>query len=469
MLTPVILAGGIGMRLWPLSRRHYPKQFLPLAGETSLLQQTLARLEGLATASPVVVAHQDHRFLVAEQLRQQDFEDATLLLEPEGRDTAPAIAVAALAASAQGDDPVLLVLPSDHLIDDRMAFQASVGRAMALAERGWLVTFGVTPTHAETGYGYLQRGAPVGDEGGYRVRRFVEKPDRETAQTYLDSGEFLWNSGMFVFRASRYLAALEQRQPAMLGACRRAFAGAYADLDFLRLDAEAFAACPANSIDYAVMETTDDAAMVTLEAGWSDVGSWSALWEHQAHDAHGNVLRGDVIVEDSHNNLVHADSRLVTMLGVDDLVIVETSDALLITRRDRVQAVKQIVAQLQAAGRREPIEHPRVYRPWGHYQAIDAGPRYQVKRIHVAPGARLSRQMHHHRAEHWVVVSGIARVSIGDKTFLVGENQSTYIPVGQVHVLENPGIMPLELIEVQSGTYLGEDDIVRFDDRYGRA
>ncbi|EPC02671.1 hypothetical protein L861_10020 [Litchfieldella anticariensis FP35 = DSM 16096] len=468
MLIPVILAGGNGTRLWPLSRQHRPKQFLAVAGETTMLQQTLARLEGLNKAPPIIVAHQEHRFLVAEQLREQGIEDATLVLEPEGRNTAPAIAVAALVASRREDDPLLLVLPADHLLHDDEAFRASVGRAVKFAEQGWLVTFGVVPRHAETGYGYLQRGELLGGGDGHRVRRFVEKPDADTAQTYLDSGEFLWNSGMFLFRASRYLNALERLQPEMLDACRAAVAGAQSDLDFLRLDTDAFLACPANSIDYAVMEETDDAAMVSLEAGWSDIGSWSALWEHQAHDAQGNAAWGDVVAEDTRNSLIHADSRLVATLGVEDLVIVETQDALLVARRDRVQDIKTLVERLLVEGRREGVEHPRVHRPWGYYQRIDIGSRYQVKRIHVEPGARLSRQLHHHRAEHWVVVRGTAQVSVGGKTFLIGENRSTYIPVGQEHVLENPGRIALELIEVQSGTYLGEDDIVRLDDQYGR-
>ncbi|MCE8014838.1 mannose-1-phosphate guanylyltransferase/mannose-6-phosphate isomerase [Halomonas sp. MCCC 1A17488] len=461
------MAGGSGSRLWPLSRQLRPKQFLPVTGEGSMLQETLRRLSPLEHRAPLLICNEEHRFLVAEQLRQQGITDARILLEPEGRNTAPAIALAALQAVEEDPEALLLVLAADHLIKDVEAFHASIQHAQALAEQGQLVTFGVVPTHAETGYGYIQRGEGQGDFG-FRVKRFVEKPDAATAEDYLATGNYYWNSGMFLFRASRYLEELERFQPAMVKACRAALAGAREDLDFTRLDAEAFQACPADSIDYAVMERTAHASVVPLEAGWSDIGSWSALWEVSERDAQGNACHGDVMLHDSHNLLVHADHRLVATVGVEDLVVVETKDAVLVARQDRVQEVKQIVERLKAEGRSEHHNHREVYRPWGVYDSIDNGSRYQVKRITVKPGAKLSVQMHHHRAEHWVVVSGTAKVSIGEKTQLVSENESTYIPIGQVHALENPGKIPLELIEVQSGSYLGEDDIVRFTDRYGR-
>ncbi|MDI5890282.1 mannose-1-phosphate guanylyltransferase/mannose-6-phosphate isomerase [Halomonas rhizosphaerae] len=468
MITPVIMAGGRGSRLWPLSRQLHPKQFLPLTGEGSLLQETLKRLEPLEHRDPLLICNEEHRFLVAEQLRQQGVTDARILLESEGRNTAPAIAVAALKAVSEDPDSLLLVLAADHLIRDIPAFHASVARARELAEQGALVTFGVVPTHAETGYGYIQRGEGQG-ESGFRVKRFVEKPDAATAEDYLATGDYYWNSGMFLFRASRYLEELERFQPAMVAACRTALAGAQADLDFIRLDAEAFRACPADSIDYAVMEHTEHGSVVPLEAGWSDIGSWTALWEVSEHDDQGNACFGDVMLHDSRNLMVHADHRLVATVGVEDLVVVETKDAVLVAHKDRVQEVKTIVERLKAEGRSEQANHREVYRPWGIYDSIDHGGRYQVKRITVKPGAKLSVQMHHHRAEHWVVVSGTAKVTNGEETYLVSENESTYIPIGRVHALENPGVIPLELIEVQSGAYLGENDIVRFEDKYGRS
>ncbi|WP_107852228.1 mannose-1-phosphate guanylyltransferase/mannose-6-phosphate isomerase [Oceanimonas marisflavi] len=473
MLFPVIMAGGSGSRLWPLSRQLHPKQFLPLADEQlSMLQATLKRLDGLETAAPSLICNEQHRFLAAEQLRQLGVQQANILLEPVGRNTAPAIALAALQACQQEEDPVLLVLAADHVIQDVAAFHASIAAALPLAQAGKLVTFGIVPTQPETGYGYIRRGQPLevaGEpQGGYGVAQFVEKPDSATAQQYLASGDYYWNSGMFLFRARRYLEELEAFQPGMLAACRQAMAGAQRDLDFIRVEAAAFAQCPDISVDYAVMEKTSDAAMVPLNAGWNDVGSWSALWEVQSKNDQGNALHGDVLTEFTHNTFVHAESRLVTTVGVDDLVIVETKDAVLVAHKDKVQEVKQIVGQLKDQGRSEHINHREVYRPWGKYDAIENGERYQVKCITVKPGARLSVQMHHHRAEHWIVVSGTARVTIGDSTRLVTENQSVYIPLGEVHALENPGKIPLELIEVQSGAYLGEDDIVRFDDRYGR-
>ncbi|MDG1579405.1 mannose-1-phosphate guanylyltransferase/mannose-6-phosphate isomerase [Pseudomonas sp. GOM6] len=467
MLLPIVMAGGSGSRLWPLSRQLNPKQFLALAdGQLSMLQATLQRLDGLETAQPMLICNEQHRFLAAEQLRQLGLDNFTILLEPVGRNTAPALALAALQAVEAVDDPLLLVLAADHLIQDTGAFRASIEQAVPLAVDGKLVTFGIVPSHAETGYGYIKRGAALGS--GFSVSRFVEKPDAATANGYLESGEYYWNSGMFLFRASRYLQELERFQPEILHACRKALIGSQRDLDFIRIDSVAFATCPDDSIDYAVMERTAEAAMVPLDAGWSDVGSWSALWEVGAKDADGNLLKGDVLAHDSHNTYVHADSRLVTTLGVDDLVIVETKDALLVAHRDKVQEVKKIVDRLRQDGRNEPINHREVYRPWGLYDSIDNGTRYQVKHITVKPGAKLSVQMHHHRAEHWIVVSGTAKVTNGESTILLTENQSTYIPVGQVHALENPGVIPLELIEVQSGSYLGEDDIVRFEDRYGR-
>jgi len=468
MLFPVIMAGGSGSRLWPLSRQLNPKQFLPLVDtEQSMLQATIQRLEGLDVARPYLICNEQHRFLAAEQLRQLDIEQARIFLEPIGRNTAPAIALAALQALQEADDPILLVLAADHLIQDVPAFHASIRAALPLAANGKLVTFGIVPTHPETGYGYIERGDHVAD-GGFAVSRFVEKPDLATAGDYLSSGNFLWNSGMFMFRARRYLQELDRFQPAIFTACRVALEDSKQDMDFIRVDAAAFSTCPEDSIDYAVMEKTTDAVVVPLDAGWSDIGSWSALWDVGSKDEDGNVFRGDVIGNATHNTYVHAESRLVATVGIDDLVIIETKDAVLVANRETVQDVKKIVERIKADARHEHMNHREVYRPWGVYDSIDTGHRYQVKRITVQPGAKLSVQMHHHRAEHWIVVSGTAKVTNGDKTYLVTENQSTYIPIGQVHALENPGVIPLELIEVQSGSYLGEDDIVRFEDKYGR-
>jgi len=468
MVIPIIMAGGSGSRLWPLSRQLNPKQFLPLVDtKQSMLQATIQRLDGLDVARPCLICNEQHRFLAAEQLRQLDVEQARVLLEPIGRNTAPAIALAALQALQEADDPVLLVLAADHLIQDVPAFHASIRAALPLAANGKLVTFGIVPTHPETGYGYIEKGDHVGD-GGFAVSRFVEKPDLATAGDYLSSGNFFWNSGMFMFRARRYLQELECFRPEILSACRMALEGGKQDMDFIRVDADVFSACPEDSIDYAVMEKTTDAVVVPLDAGWSDIGSWSALWDVGSKDGEGNVFIGDVIEHTTHNTYVHAESRLVATVGVDDLVIVETKDAVLVASREKVQDVKKIVERIKADARHEHMNHRQVYRPWGVYDSIDTGHRYQVKRITVQPGAKLSVQMHHHRAEHWIVVSGTAKVTNGDKTYLVTENQSTYIPIGQIHALENPGVIPLELIEVQSGSYLGEDDIVRFEDQYGR-
>lgn len=467
-LLPVIMAGGSGTRLWPLSRELFPKQFLPLQGDASMLQVTLERLAGLSETLPLVICNENHRFLVAEQLRQLDALAGNILLEPVGRNTAPAIALAALQAVAGGDDPLLLVLAADHVIQDTAAFQAAIRRAIPHAESGALVAFGIVARSPETGYGYIRHGEAVG-EGAFRIAAFVEKPALPVAQQYVASGEYDWNSGLFLFRASRYLAELAQFRPDILAACRQALAGASTDLDFIRVDAEAFRACPDDSIDYAVMEKTDAAVVVPMDAGWSDVGAFSSLWEVLPKDADGNVHRGDVLSHDSRNTLVFAENALVATVGLEDVVVVQTKDAVLVAARDRVQEVKQIVNQLKAEGRSEHQIHREVYRPWGKYDAIDAAQRYQVKRITVNPGAKLSVQMHHHRAEHWVVVCGTARVSLNGETRLLCENESVYLPVGAIHALENPGKIPLELIEVQVGPYLGEDDIVRFEDRYGRA
>ncbi len=468
MLTPVILSGGAGTRLWPLSRELYPKQLLALTGERTMIQQTALRLDGLPIAAPVVVCNEAHRFLVAEQLRQIRIEPQAIVLEPVGRNTAPAIALAAHAAlkAAGGADPLLLVLPADHVIRDVPAFQKAVHAALAAAGAGKLVTFGIVPTHPETGYGYIHRGARQGE--AYAIARFVEKPDAVRAEQFLASGEYYWNSGMFLFGARRYLQELERLAPEMARVCAEAFAAAHADLDFTRIDRERFEACPADSIDYAVMEKTRDAVVVPLDAGWSDVGSWAALHEACEADAHGNVARGDVICEDAEGCYLYAESRLVSAVGLKDHVVVETKDAVLVAPKDRVQDVKKLVHRLKEAGRYEHSLHREVFRPWGSYDSIESGARFQVKRLNVKPGAVLSLQLHHHRAEHWVVVSGTARITRGDEVFLLEENQSTYIPIGVRHRIENPGKIPLHIIEIQSGSYLGEDDIVRLEDQYGR-
>ena len=469
-LVPVLLSGGSGTRLWPLSRETHPKQFQPLVGEKSLLQATWERLDGLpGLAAPIVVANEEHRFMVAEQLRRVGAVPSAIVLEPVGRNTAPAIAVAALQARAAGADPLLLVLPSDHVIADEAGFRRAVLAACAAAGEGALVTFGIVPTGPETGYGYIKSSRPPdGAPTVMAVEAFVEKPDKATAETYVASGDYFWNSGMFLFRASAYLAELEKHAPAMVAAAREALEKGQRDVDFLRLDRAAFEACPADSIDYAVMEKTDKAAVLPIDVGWNDVGSWSALWEIADQDPDGNAHHGDVIALDCRNTLAWGGRRLVSLLGLDDVIVVDTDDALLVAARDQVQQVKDIVARLKAEGRPQASIHRKVYRPWGSYDGIDSGERFQVKRIVVKPGAALSLQMHHHRAEHWIVVSGSARVTCDDKVFLLSENQSTYIPLGSRHRLENPGKVPLELIEVQSGSYLGEDDIVRFEDVYGR-
>lgn len=463
----VLLSGGSGTRLWPLSREAYPKQFLPLVGESTMLQATWERAAALTDLAPILVANEDHRFLAAEQLRQLDVRHPQILLEPVGRNTAPAIAAAALLAMAHGDDPLLLVLPSDHVVGDPDGFRAAAIKAMPAANAGGLVTFGIVPTAPETGYGYIHADSAESDANGVRrVTRFVEKPDAPTAQRYVAAG-YLWNSGMFLFRASELLSELERLHPQLVEACREALTGAVRDGDFIRLQADAFARAPSLSIDVAVMERTDRAAVLPVDIGWSDVGSWSALWQAQSRDDEGNVLDGDVIAVDSRGSYVHA-RRLVAMVGVDDLVVVETDDAVLVAHRDRVQDVRQVVARLNQSQRSQAALHREVHRPWGSYDSVDTGPGFQVKRIKVKPGAALSLQSHTRRAEHWIVVRGRARVTRNDEVFELQQNQSTYIPLGATHRLENPGDTTLELIEVQTGDYLGEDDIVRYDDVYGR-
>lgn len=464
-LQPVLLSGGSGTRLWPLSREAYPKQFLPLASERTMVQDTWLRVAPLAATRPIVVANEEHRFLVAEQLRQIGAPAPHILLEPVGRNTAPAIAAAALQAMAEGADPILLVLPSDHVVRDADGFRRAVQAATPAAEVGALVTFGIVPDAPETGFGYIQAEA---GEGLRKVSRFVEKPDAATAQSYLDAGGYYWNSGMFLFRASRYLEELERFRPDIVAAVRAAFTEARQDGDFVRLDKDAFAASPSDSIDYAVMEKTAHAMVLPVDIGWNDVGSWSALWEVAERDAGGNAHHGDVIAVDTRNSYAYA-QRLVALVGVDDIVVVETDDAVLVARKDRVQEVKQVVAQLKDGQRSQAVLHREVHRPWGSYDSVDMGQRHQVKRIKVKPGAKLSLQSHAHRAEHWIVVKGVARVTRDNDVFELYENQSTYIPIGARHRLENPGKEPLELIEVQSGDYLGEDDIVRYSDIYGRS
>ncbi|GAB4212940.1 MAG: mannose-1-phosphate guanylyltransferase/mannose-6-phosphate isomerase [Rhodoferax sp.] len=483
VLQPVVLSGGSGTRLWPLSREKYPKQLLSLVGEDSLLQATVRRtlgLPGVQTAAPMVVCNEEYRFVIAEQLRQMG-QAGAVVLEPCGRNTAPALTLAALAACRDEADPVLLVMPADHVITDVAAFQAVLSQGVALAAQGQVVTFGITPDAPETGYGYIQAGAALGADApaaARRIARFVEKPDAATAQRYLDEGSYLWNSGLFMLRASVWLAALAQCRPDILAACRQAWDAGRADGDFIRVQAEVFAACPSDSIDYAVMERIAEqtqpaaglppAAVLPLSAGWSDVGAWDALWAVLPKDARGNAMQGDVLLHDCDNTLALSENRLIACVGVRDLVVVETADAVLVVHKNHTQDVKKIVDALKAQGRSEGSIHRKVFRPWGWYDGVDAGARFQVKRIVVKPGATLSLQMHHHRAEHWIVVSGTARVTCADKSFLLSENQSTFIPLGTTHRLENPGRVPLEMIEVQSGSYLGEDDIVRFEDVYGR-
>ena len=463
-INPVILSGGSGTRLWPLSREHYPKQLLSLMGERTLLQQTVSRLDGIEhVADSLLVCNEEHRFLIAEQLRQLGKTPADIILEPVGRNTAPALTLAALTLlKTAPDDELMLVMPADHVIQDNKKFHAAVREGIALAEKGQLVTFGIVPATPETGYGYIKKG------DGNEVAAFVEKPDAETAGRYLASGEYLWNSGMFMMLASVWLDELNRFHPAMLEACKAAYEQGRRDGEFFRVNAQAFGSCQSNSIDYAVMEETDKAAVVALDAGWSDIGAWSSLWEASERDSQGNVVQGDVYAHATQNTLLISQHRFLAAVGLNDIIVIETPDAVLVAHKKHAQDVKEVVNRLKSDKRSEYQTHRRVYRPWGSYEGIDAGPRFQVKRLMVNPGAALSLQMHHHRAEHWIVVKGTARVTRGDEVFMLTENQSTYIPLGTTHRLENPGNIALEIIEVQSGSYLGEDDIVRFEDRYNR-
>ena len=494
VIQPVVLSGGSGTRLWPLSREKYPKQLLPLIGEDSLLQATVRRTEGIVgatLAAPMVVCNEEYRFVIAEQLRLMG-KPGTIVLEPSGRNTAPALTLAALAAARDGSDPVLLVMPADHVITDGANFRKVVSQGAELAAQGLVVTFGITPETPETGYGYIQAGEELAQQGtrdtlsdtstAKLIARFVEKPNLETAKSYLEQGSYLWNSGIFMMRSSVWLAAIAQCRADILAACNQAWVGGKRDGEFLRVDAAVFSACPSDSIDYAVMERITvlsrgktqgrdglpTGVVIPLQAGWSDVGAWDALWQVLPKDAAGNAIQGDVMLQDCSDTLALSDGRLIACVGVSNLVVVETPDAILVAHKDKTQDVKKIVDSLKQRGRREGHIHRKVFRPWGWYDSVDAGTRFQVKRIVVKPGGTLSLQMHHHRAEHWIVVSGTAKVTRGEETFLVSENESTFIPLGTTHRLENPGRVPLAMIEVQSGSYLGEDDIVRFEDVYGR-
>jgi mannose-1-phosphate guanylyltransferase/mannose-6-phosphate isomerase len=469
-MIPVILSGGSGSRLWPLSRKQFPKQFLALTGDDTLFQQTIKRLRLPGMQPPLLVCNQEHRFIVQEQLKEQKLETQATLLEPFGRNTAPAVAIAAMKLLAEGRDELLLILPADHVLEDQPAFEAALQLAQKAAEHGEMVLFGIPASRPETGYGYIRSMADDSlPRGVVRVQSFVEKPDEERARAFVESGDYFWNSGMFLFRASRYLEELKQHEPDIYDTCLLALERSTIEDDVVLIDAATFECCPDNSIDYAVMEKTSRACLVPLNAGWNDVGSWSSIWDVHAKDSNGNVTKGDVMVHNSRNCLVHGNGKLVSVIGLDNIVVVETKDAMMIAHRDHVQDVKTVVKQLDAQGRSETQNHCEVYRPWGSYDSVDMGGRFQVKHISVKPGATLSLQMHHHRAEHWIVVSGTAEVTCDDKVFLLTENQSTYIPMTSVHRLSNPGKIPLEIIEVQSGSYLGEDDIERLEDVYGRS
>lgn len=465
-IKPIIMAGGSGTRLWPLSRTQFPKQFLKLGLDgNTLLQSTILRLKNLDCDDPILICNEEHRFLAAEQMREIGV-NATIILEPVGKNTAPAIALAAILLRQKQENKLMLVLAADHAISEQAAFENSIKDAIDLASQNKLVTFGIVPTHVETGYGYIEKGTPI--EHGFNIDKFVEKPDQATAQAYLESQRFLWNSGMFMFGAEQYLEELKKHASDIFQACNLSMQNICLDLDFIRIDQMEFEKCRSESIDYAVMERTAHAVVIPLEAGWSDVGSWSALWDIKPKDHNGNVTDGDVLLHHSQNNYCYSESRLVSLLGVENLVVVETKDAVLVADKNKVQDIKKIVEQLKNDDRSEYYRHREVYRPWGKYDSIDQSSRYQVKRITVKPGQKLSIQMHYHRSEHWIVVSGTAKIHKGTESFLLTENESVYIPLGEIHALENPGKLPLELIEVQSGSYLGEDDIVRFDDLYGR-
>ncbi len=479
MIIPVILSGGSGSRLWPMSREMNPKQFLSLCGEQSMLQETMTRLEGLEElAAPIIVCNEEHRFLVAQQMKEIGVDVDKIILEPIGRNTAPAICAAAeYIHEKNAGDPaadVMLILAADHVIQNQSVFHQVVEAGYQIAQKGQLVTFGIVPDKAETGYGYIKRAGLFQQqsndkENAYRVEKFIEKPDLETAQKYLDSGEYYWNSGMFMFKADTILQELEVLSKEIYEAVKTSVSEGVRDLDFCRLGVDAFTASPSDSIDYAVMEKTDKAIVLPLDADWNDVGAWSALWEVNERDDDGNVLQGDILKHQLTNSYVHAEERMVAVIGMDNCVVVETADAVLVADKSRAQDVKEIVNQLKHSGREEALLHQRVFRPWGSYETLEETERFKVKRIIVNPGAELSLQMHHHRAEHWVVVKGTAKIVCGEKEFVMTEDQSNYIPLGTLHRLENPGVIPLEIIEIQTGSYLGEDDIVRFDDHYGRA
>lgn len=471
MILPVIMAGGTGSRLWPMSRERFPKQFLKLYGEQSMLQETVTRLYGLEISEPMVICNEQHRFIVAEQLRQLDKLSNNIILEPVGRNTAPAIALAAFSAikNNESEDPLLLVLAADHVIDDTHAFQKAIMEAVSFANEGKLVTFGIVPTGPETGYGYIQRGNNIGNHNVFEVERFVEKPNIDIATKYLESGEYYWNSGMFLFRAKRYLDELKIHREDIFSACKQAMETRASDpqQDFIRVGEKAFYACPDESVDYAVMEKTSSAVVVPLDAGWNDVGSWSALWDVTNKDAHGNVLNGDVFINEVNDCYINSEEQLVSVIGVKNLIIISTKDAVLVTDKSKVQDVKKIVEHLKANSRREYRLHRESYSPWGKSDQVVSSTRYLINKVTVKPGGKFSLQMHHHRAEHWVILSGTARVTLDDNSFLLTENQSTFIPAGSQHMLENPGKIPLELLEIQSGSYLGEDDIIRIKDHYG--
>ena len=469
MILPIIMAGGTGSRLWPLSRERFPKQFQTLYGQTTMLQATVLRLQGLECLPPLVICNEEHRFIVAEQLRQIGQLDHNIILEPTGKNTAPAIALAAIYAAKYENNPALLVLAADHVVLNEEAFRAAVVQAQVPVKQDKLVTFGIVPQSPETGYGYIKYDPNAGEQSGFIVEQFVEKPDLATAKAYLENGNYLWNSGMFAFKAQNYLNELKNHRPDIYSACSNAMQNVDIDLDFIRINKESFFDCPAESIDYAVMEKTTNAVVIAMDVGWSDVGAWSSLWEVSDKDKDDNVITGDVLTVDSHHNYIFAETGLIATVGLDNTIVVQTKDAVLVASKDKSQEVKRIVNQLKAAKRQEHSVHREVYRPWGKYDSIDSGHRYQVKCITVKPSERLSVQMHHHRAEHWIVVSGTAKVIVDGHEKLVTENESVYVPLGATHCLENPGKVDLEMIEVQVGSYLGEDDIVRFEDRYGRA